>query len=121
MDRREHDRNTPQKPVMVILTLPVSGIYPLIGPLVDISQSGLSFTYLPLQQDIDIPMQGECEVVIKCGFRSFSDPYPCRVIYDKAVSPRGFSLMVPARRCGIQFLTPLSNFDIESFCSDTGA
>jgi hypothetical protein len=118
MDPSEHTRCTASKPVMVILTFPSNGIYPLIGPLVDISRSELCFTYLPLQ-DIEIPIQAQCEVVLKHGFRSFSDPIPCKIVYEKADSPRGFSLMVPVRRCGIQFITPLRLSEIESICSES--
>ncbi|MEN6441454.1 MAG: hypothetical protein ABFD97_23050 [Syntrophobacter sp.] len=113
MDNREHTRYTARKPIMVILTLPVSGIYPLIGPLVDISRMGLCFTYLPLQYDVEIPMTGPCEVVLKYGSRSFSDPIPCKIIYETE-SPTTSSFMVPVRRCGIQFLAPLPDIAIES-------
>ncbi len=117
MQVREDIRYTAVKETMVILSLPTEGIYPLVGPLVDISRSGLCFTYLPLQNDIDIPLQVQCEIVLKYGFRSFSDPIPCKIIYEKAVPRTSLSLMVPVRRCGIQFLTPLSVAVIESFCS----
>jgi hypothetical protein len=113
MQVREHTRYSTGKAIMVILTLPVSGIYPLIGPLADISESGLCFTYLPLQCDIDIPMQDPCEVVLKYGFRSFSEPIPCKIIYETVSRPTGSSFMVPVRRCGIQFLTPLPALDLE--------
>jgi hypothetical protein len=112
----EHTSYTAAKSIMVILTLPVRGIYPLIGPLVDISQSGLRFTYLPLQSDIDIPMKGPCQVVFRYGSRSFSEPIPCKIVYE-TVSPTRFSSMLPVRCCGIQFLTPLSASDIESICA----
>jgi len=117
MHVRENTRYTTGKAIMVILTLPVSGIYPLIGPLVDISKSGLCFTYLPLQQEIEIPLQVPCEVVLKYGFRSFSDPIPCKIVYETVSPPQGTSFMIPVRRCGIQFLIPLPDFDIESLCS----
>lgn len=117
MQPREHTRCSTGKSVMVILTLPVSGIYPLIGPLTDISEAGLCFTYLPLQCDIDIPMQDPCEVVLKYGFRSFSEPIPCRIVYEIISRPTGSSFMVPVRRCGIQFLTPLPSLDLEFICS----
>ena len=116
MHVREYTRYTAGKDIMVILTLPVSGIYPLIGPLVDLSRSGLCFTYLPLQHDMDILVQGLCEVVYKYGFRSFSEPIPSRIVYETAFLTSS-SFMVPARRCGVQFLTPLSVLDIESVCS----
>ncbi len=115
MQVREHTRYTAGKAIMVILTLPVSGIYPLIGPLVDLSRSGLCFTYLPLQYDIDIPKKGPCEAVYRYGFRSFSEPIPSKIIYE-TVFPTSSSFMVPARRCGIQFLTPLPVLDIEFIC-----
>jgi len=115
MHVREHTRYTAGKAIMVILTLPVSGIYPLIGPLVDLSRSGLCFTYLPLQYDIDIPKKGPCEVVYRYGFRSFSEPIPSKIVYETAF-PTSSSFMVPARRCGIQFLTPLPVLDIEFIC-----
>jgi len=115
MHVREYTRYTAGKDIMVILTLPVSGIYPLIGPLVDLSRSGLCFTYLPLQHDMDILVQGLCEVVYKYGFRSFSQPIPSRIVYETAFLTSS-SFMVPARRCGVQFLTPLSVLDIESIC-----
>ncbi len=117
MRDREHTRYNAGKAIMVILTLPVSGIYPLIGPLVDISESGLSFTYLPLQCDIDISMQDPCEVVLKYGSRSFSDPIPCKIVYETVSPPRGSSFMVPVRQIGIQFLTPLPALDLEFICS----
>jgi len=114
---REHTRYNAEKAIMVILTLPVSGIYPLIGPLVDISEAGLCFTYLPLQCDIDIPMQAPCEVVLKYGFRSFSDPIPCKIVYESVAPPAGSSFMVPVRRCGIQFLSPLPDLDLKYISS----
>ena len=117
MQVREHTRCSTGKAIMVIFTLPVSGIYPLIGPLADISESGLCFTYLPLQCDIDIPMQDPCEAVLKYGFRSFSEPIPCKIVYETVSRPKGSSFMVPARRCGIQFLTPLPALDLEYICS----
>ncbi len=116
METREHTRYTPHAPLMVILTLPAGGIYPLIGPLVDISKSGLCFTFLPLQSDIDISMEGPCEVVIKYGFRAFSKSIPSRIVYG-SVTPATTSFMVPALRCGIEFLTPLSMPEIESIYS----
>jgi len=116
MDNREYTRYVARKAIMVILTLPVSGLYPLIGPLVDISRTGLCFTYLPLQYDMDIPVEIPCEVVLKYGSRSFSDPIPCKIVYETE-SPTTSSFMVPVRRCGIQFLSPLSTMIIESISS----
>lgn len=113
MDNREHTRYAARKAIMVILTLPVDGIYPLIGPLADISRTGLCFTYLPLQHDMEISMEGPCQVVLKYGSRSFSDPIPCKIIYETE-SLTTSSFMVPVRRCGVQFLSPLSDIDVES-------
>ena len=114
METREHTRYTPRAAIMVILTLPVSGAYPLIGPLVDIIESGLCFTFLPLQTDLDIRMEGACEVVLKYGFRSFSVPIPARIVHGSVSPTTTSSFMVPALRCGIEFLTPLSMPEIES-------
>ena len=116
MEEREHSRYTPRASVMVILTLPAGDFYPLIGPLVDISESGLCFTFLPLQSDMVIPAGGPCEVVLKYGFRTFSKPIPSRIVYG-SVSSMTSSFMAPAMRCGVEFSTPLSSAEIETVYS----
>ncbi|MDR3567531.1 MAG: hypothetical protein P4L43_05835 [Syntrophobacteraceae bacterium] len=116
MEIREHTRYTPRASIMVILTLPVGGLYPLIGPLVDISESGLCFTFLPLQSGMEIPTQGPCEVVLKYGFRAFSKPIASRIVYGSVTSTTT-SFMAPAMRCGIEFLTPLTTPEIETIYS----
>ncbi len=123
MEPRKYERYTPKKKIMVALRLPPEHQnWTFTGHLVDLSQSGLSFAYLPLSAAI--PVRTTCEIMLKYGSKPFEEPVACepvyeldtkevgretsqKITYETQFSSETYSLPL-MKRCGVKFTNPLS-------------
>ena len=81
MESRRHERYTPEKEIMVALRLPPEQQnWTFTGHMVDLSQSGLSFAYLPISRAI--PVSVHCEIMFKYGSKPFDEPIECEPVYE---------------------------------------
>jgi hypothetical protein len=123
MEPRRYERYTPKKEIMVALRLPPEQQnWTFMGHMVDLSQSGLSFAYLPISRAI--PVSVRCEIMLKYGSKPFDEPIACEPVYELDTKKTGretgqnityetqfssetYSLPL-MRRCGVKFINPLS-------------
>jgi hypothetical protein len=87
-----------------------------IGNVFAISQEHLTFDYIVLDRIIDSLIDRQWEVCLKIGSRHgiFSKPIPCRVVDDSYVESRSM-FDIPMRRCSVEFCSPLSLSELQSF------
>ncbi len=90
----------------------------LVGRLIDISREGLGFEYVVLGDTAEEFLYAGCEV----GMMRFSAPFgiawPRSVmpVYDSLFLTRSFAVLT-VRRCGLKWVEPLSESEMESFVS----
>ena len=112
---RSCERFSPKKGVMIAL------IYRspkhesnLIGSLIDISQSGLSFSYLPFSRH-KTSIEEYCKVYF-LGLNMPTEPIRCRRVNEVDIHDESHSSQ-PAKRVGLEFLMPLSTSELQTLVS----
>ena len=115
MEHRRHERFESTKDATVALLFqPEKCEHNLVGPLINISQSGLAFSFLPLDK-IKTPARGHCTISL-IGSGLSAHTIRCRKVYEVAVPRRSFFLP-PPKRVGVEFLLPLSGTEFKSIIS----
>ncbi len=114
MKKREHSRYIPPKEIHVAILLPPRD-HPIIvmGRLIDISQSGLAITHLPLDDTI-IPIKTPCEVMLKIDGQAFTKPVKAEIVYEtqlNANTPSDYSH--PINRYGVKFINFRSGLELQ--------
>lgn len=112
MEQRAHKRYIPRKEVLVALFLQSGEHIAVIGRLIDISQSGLALTHLPLDDTI-IPVKTPCEVMLKLASRPFTKPFKCEIVNGTQLDPDTSDYFLhPLNRYGIRFTSLPSVSDL---------
>lgn len=110
-EQRSCERFSPPKNVMVALLYPPDECEDnLIGHLVDISQSGLSFNYLSIDA---VPISpSKSYIVSVLSPKVLMKPMQCKKVYE--IESTGDSYPLRARkRVGMEFLKPLTRSELK--------
>jgi hypothetical protein len=113
MELREYSRFFPQCEIIVALVSDEGNV--CTGSLVDLSRSGLAFSYMP-RFKCRIPTYAFCGVMLKSGRGPLSDPIACEVVRGAPACADS----CPAdsmERCGIRFKRTLTVSALESLLS----
>ena len=96
-ERRKYPRYRVQSNVLVV----VSTDYTIMGPVIDVSEGGLAFSYI--DQDIqDLKMFTLCLVIPDTGI--ILDSVPVSIVSDLELNNgEENELSILTRRCGVQF------------------
>jgi len=113
MELRKYGRFYPQFEVTVALVSDEGGV--MTGSLVDLSRSGLAFSFMS-RLKCRIPKYAFCGVVLKSGPKPFSDLLACEVVHGTPALAGSYS-DVPMERCGIRFKRILTVSAMESLLS----
>ncbi len=118
MDLRKSERFKASKEILVAIDFSQEKSRgTVIGSLIDISQSGLAFKYLPLDTDEETLGSGFYKVMVRCNPGSFCGLPLSRIVYDEPLYFEQSYLLPPSRRCGVQFASPLSPEELLSIVS----
>lgn len=108
MDTRKSARFPIPADTLIVLFSPGDDNPVLIGSLIDFSQTGLAFAYLPFESNPKLPSSVCCNMWLQSyGLKGHT-------IYETVLSGESYFLC-PRMRCGIQFATPLSNSELHYF------
>jgi hypothetical protein len=126
-DERKYERYRMEQDVLVALRLPsLNADWTFTGHMVDISLTGISFTYFP--KFADILNNSPCEVRFKKRNNPFTGPLAGETVYETGADVKTEIIFENAffteihclpemKRCGLRFNQELSFADLESFLS----
>ena len=113
MELRKYSRFFPQFEVTVALVSEEGSV--LTGSMVDLSRSGLSFSYMS-RFKCRIPKHAFCGVILKSGRKPFSDLLVCDLVQGTP-APASSCSVASMERCGIRFKRTLTVSAMESLLS----
>jgi hypothetical protein len=91
---------------------------PIVGRLIDISEGGLGFEYVALDDTAEALIHSSCEVSITRFSTPIGIAWPRSsiLVYDRPFRTRSFAVLT-VRRCGLQWMESLSKSTMGSLVS----
>ena len=118
-EKRKHERLNVERIEALAILNPEPGLNdkPVVGRLIDISEGGLGFEYIVLDNTAEGLIHAGCEVsIIPSATFGIAWPRSAILVYDKLFLTGSFAALT-VKRCGLKWVEPLFESEMESLAS----